>query len=249
MNYDLDDDVLRRKLRAFLWRWASTLFHYPDPEIRAQIEEAPTWDAAERFSRELRYDDVAAALGRARRALARQSQVSLEAFHSAAFGHTVRSQAPPYETEWGAGEGLLQPQWIADVAGFYRAHGLRLAPGGERADHVTIECEFLQFLLLKEARAAERGERDHAKLCADGCRAFLGEHVARFVPAFASRLRANGAAGPYQQFAEVLDALVRAECAAAGIPRGEDALAQRIATEEDRECMSCPLHAPAETPT
>ena len=155
----------------------------------------------------------------------------------------------PYETEWGFQDSLVQPHWIADAAAFYRAHGLQLAPGAERGDHVSVECEFVHFLLAKEGRAAERDQLSNADLCAQSRRRFVEEHIARFVPAFASRLAGSAGAGPYQHFAAVLESLVRAECAASGISCGDEAITQRIPTEDDAAGMSCPLHAPAETPT
>ena len=42
------------------------------------------------------------------------------------FGHTVRGEIPPYETEYGNEALFQQPQELGDLMGFYRAFGLNV---------------------------------------------------------------------------------------------------------------------------
>ena len=68
------------------------------------------------------------------------------------FGHSVHGAAPPYELEYGQEHEQRQPQELGDITAFYQAFGLRVCSSAhERADHIVTECEFLQFLLYKQA--------------------------------------------------------------------------------------------------
>lgn len=234
--------------RAFLWHVAASAFRYPDASTHRELTDAGSWRGAAERAEVLGWPEVARAARAAGEATSGLSRDAVEAAHTAAFGHSVRCAAPPYETEWGGGDGLTQLHEIADVAAFYRAHGLRPAAGGERADHVSLEAEFLSFLLVKEARALQAGRTEEAAICREGFQQFLEQHLARFVPAFASRLAGSAVDRTYPRFATMLVALARAECAASGVACGDEAMSQRPITEEDRACASCPVSAPLETP-
>jgi TorA maturation chaperone TorD len=182
------------------------------------------------------------------RSLHDTTREDLERAHVEAFGHSVRCPTPPYEAEWGIGSSLLQPNWLADAAAFYKAHGLVLAPDGERADHVSVECEFLSFLCFKEVNALVKGKHDLADACADAYVKFLQEHLGRFALAFADKLESEGP-DPVPRFGTLLRAAVKAEFDRLGLTFADESIAQRIASEDDENaCMTCPLHAPAETP-
>src|SRR3972149_4932733 len=83
----------------------------------------------------------------------------------------------------------------ADVAGFYRALGLRVAANfRERPDHIATELEFMQVLALKEARALARRERAHAGICRRAQARFLREQLGRWLGAAAAQPPAGGGA-------------------------------------------------------
>ena len=64
------------------------------------------------------------------------------------FGHTACSKVPLYELEYGEEHSYREPQELADITGFYRAFGLQSAENvHERPDHVSLEAEFVYFLL------------------------------------------------------------------------------------------------------
>jgi DMSO reductase family type II enzyme chaperone len=175
--------------RAVLYRLAAQAFRHPDESWR------PAWD------------EIAAGVGAALAALpASRARTELaDAFdlawaascdssrvredHARLIGHSPRAGATPYETEWtGAAGELLQYHLLADLAGFYRAFGLELAQGcDERADHLSIELCFMQFLCLKEAAAEEGGLADLAACARAGEKRFLEEHLLRWAPGCCAR--------------------------------------------------------------
>jgi TorA maturation chaperone TorD len=172
------------------------------------------------------------------------SVVRLEHTHRRLFGHTVRGEVPAYETEYGGDDLFRQPHELADVGGFYAAFGLTLAVGaGERADHVRCECEFLAFLARREAVALEQGEPEVATEVERATRLFLCDHLGRFAPALAERLRQADGGGFYAAIGDLLDALVRLECKRVGVPVGLARLSLRTPIEErvPMACGECPL--------
>lgn len=144
------------------------------------------------------------------------------------FGHTVRGEAPLYETEYGEEALFQQPQELADLAGFARAFGLVLKPGlSERIDHVSCECEFMSFLARKQAYALTRGESEMYDTTSQAIVSFLRDHLGRFAPAFAHRLAKADADGFYGAWARLLAMLVNHDCARLGVEGGSQFLPLR----------------------
>jgi TorA maturation chaperone TorD len=154
------------------------------------------------------------------------------------FGHTSRGPVPPYETEYGTDALFLQPQEMADIAGFFRAFGLELGrQEHQRVDHVACECEFLAFLCRKEAYALEQGDDDMLAQTTRAQRLFLKDHLGRFGPAFGYRL-AREDEGFYGTLGRICAAFLEGECRRSGLPAGPPHLELRSA-EPDNVPMAC----------
>ena len=155
------------------------------------------------------------------------------------FGHTARGKIPPYETEYGAEALFQQPQEMGDLMGFYGAFGLTLnAQEHERPDHISCECEFVSFLALKEAYALEQEDTAVLEITRGATRLFLRDHLGRFAPAFATKLKQQGGAGFYGALGGLCYGLVTADCARFAVPYGPQSLSLRPATD-DRVPMAC----------
>jgi len=174
---------------------------------------------------------------------------SLQSEHRRTFGATG---SLTYETECGIPNEFQQSQELADIAGFYRAFGLQV--GGEvreRPDHIAVELDFMHVVALKEAYALDRGLTEQAEVCLDAQRAFLRDHLARWIAPFAeavSRLEAvvPGAPGPeslYPRLARLAQRFVLADAERLGIRPEERPLAGLRATPEppDLDCEACPI--------
>jgi TorA maturation chaperone TorD len=102
------------------------------------------------------------------------------------FGGSVA--VSPYEGGYEP-DPIRQGRQMADVAAFYRAFGAEAhGPAAERPDHVGCELEFLAFLELRRLAAADEGDAAGAALVDDIARAFLADHVGRWLPTFFARL-------------------------------------------------------------
>lgn len=205
--------------RSFHWRWLAAAFTYPDAEIwgwlntpamHVPVPNAPTLNAQ------------------------RSTYMSL-------FGHTVRGDCPPHEIEYGdlKADALYQPHRLADIAAFYAAFGLELAPDmADRVDHLAMECEFFSVLCAKEAYALEYSPTN-LDLCRDAQKKFLREHLGRWTPAFARRLARLTDDKFYQAAAELLRQTVQAECARYSLQPGNADLQLHPVGELVDACGSC----------
>jgi TorA maturation chaperone TorD len=157
----------------------------------------------------------------------------------AIFGHTVKGDCPPHEIEYGElkADRLFQPHRLADIAAFYNAFGLEVAPdAAERVDHIAMECEFYAVLCAKEEVAG-----DQIEFCRETQRKFLQEHLARWTPAFSRRVERLAGHEFYRHAARRLRAAVEAECARHGIAPGNPDLQLRPAEELVDPCGACGL--------
>jgi DMSO reductase family type II enzyme chaperone len=144
------------------------------------------------------------------------------------FGHTARGQVPPYETEYGEDSLFEPPREMSDLSAFYRAFGLTVrADAGERPDHVACEAEFLLVLARKEAHALEAGDTEMVEATRRATRAFLRDHLGRWVPGFGAKLAREDPGGFYGALGGLCAAFVGAECQRGGVPAGPDLLRLR----------------------
>lgn len=142
---------------------------------------------------------------------------ALRAHYHQVFGHQACADCPLYETPYVAAEIFQQAQQLADIAGFYRAFGLEVAEeAGERLDHASLELEFMGALAYREAYALVHHGPAEVTLLQEAQRAFLRDHLARWVPLLA-RLVRRRAEGFYRHLADLAEAWIAGEAAAFGV--------------------------------
>lgn len=174
---------------------------------------------------------------------------ALRAAHTALFTLTVSADCPDYETAYASDDIFQQTQAMADVGGFYRAHGLDV--GGieqERPDHITAELEFMSFLALKEAYAIDRlGEAELEAIREDQV-LFLRDHLGVWGPEFGRRVEAQTSTEPtfYAAVGKALSGWLREECEAFEVTPADRSLVAHVEWPEadDGVCGSegeCPL--------
>lgn len=156
-------------------------------------------------------------------AIAALTAAALESAYTQCFGHAVSKDCPPYEAEYGQAHIFQKAHTLADVAGFYRAFGLDLAADShERADHISVELEFMHFLCLKEAYALRQGHpEEQLALCREAQCKFLRNHLCRWAFGFARRLRAKAGRTLYRELGQLLASFLTAELQALGLKPAE----------------------------
>lgn len=156
------------------------------------------------------------------------------------FGHTVRGACPPYELEFGQSEIIQRASELADIAGFYSAFGLQSRQGnGDRPDHIGAECEFMAVLYAQEARAVVAGDGEGLATVRGAQRAFLRDHLGRWIMAFTHRVEEMDPDGVYGLLAGFAGALVGGECERMGLPRGPQLVELRSVDETAEATIDC----------
>lgn len=208
--------------RSTLYRFLSLGWWPPEDGLEALAAEealAEVHRAAARLGHADLADHAAAVGARLRQTGA----ADLREEYRRLFGHQIARDCPLHETQYGGSHIFQQTQQLADIAGFYLAFGLDLADGiGERADHLSLELEFMHALAFRQAYAAVHHGAEEVALLHEAQRAFLRDHLGRWVPTFA-RLVARRGAGFYSDLAGLLAAFVLSEAAAFGLPADDEA--------------------------
>jgi TorA maturation chaperone TorD len=177
-----------------------------------------------------------------------QPREQLAAEYDRVFGLVLCRECPPYETEYHpSSESFFCSQQMADVAGFYGAFGLATAQAvPERPDYLGLELEFMAFLLLKKRLALASAEHnpdaaEQARVCDAAQRDFFRDHLAWWVPSFATGLRRKAGGGFYAALGTVLAALLPVERGRLGVepPRLPLQVAVIERPEEQAACAGC----------
>jgi TorA maturation chaperone TorD len=159
------------------------------------------------------------------------------------FGYTASGPVPCYELEYGEEHTHREPQQLSDISSFYNAFGLKVKENNfERVDHIAIECEFMHYLLFKEAYALSNAEMENAEVCHQASVRFLREHLGRWAPSFALKLGRYAKQGFLKDLADFSFSYIVQDCEWVGVTAGPEDLPIRLVQEkEDSGCVSCSL--------
>jgi|GEM_PF-229838 len=234
--------------RSFVHQFLARAFDYPAVETWAWLSATETRSALANALAALEPDPESPAR-QAQQNLARTFHPgAFDAFHEdylTAIGHAARGSCPINEIEYGdlKADPLFQPHRLADLAAFYRAFGMVLAPDAdERHDHLAIELEFMTVLAAQEASLLNLAPANEPlAVCRDAQRKFLREHLGRWLPAFARRLIRAVGEGPLGALARFTLAFIEAECRRLGVVPGSEDLLLRPADEAASLCDGCGL--------
>lgn len=176
-------------------------------------------------------------------AAAPRSCDDLRAAHFRLFPPIASQDAPGYETAYRGDDIFRQVEILADIGGFYRAHGL--AAGGEekeRPDHIVVELEFCALVSRKELYALQHLGPEEIDVCQSTRCAFLRDHLGCWGPGFGRRVAAVADHGFYRRMGELTAAWIEADLASIGVTAAEQA--DRPLPQDPPEefgCGPCPL--------
>ena len=168
---------------------------------------------------------------------------TLQRVYQSIVGHTMSKECPLYETQYGAAHVYQQVHELGDIQGFYKAFGLDISEvEKERCDHVSVELEFMHFLLYKQAYALENHGDEKAQICVDAQKKFLKEHIGKWVPLFAVLFGRKAGEGFYCALAALTKEFLRLEMKLMDIKTEiykESDLNQEAVAGASDECLSC----------
>ncbi len=143
---------------------------------------------------------------------------TLQSAYNCLFSHITSSDCPAYETAFSSRDVFQQAQVMADVAGFYRAHGVRV--GGEereRPDHIGPELGFMGFMARKEAYALKHLAAERVDECYRTQATFLRDHLGCWGPALGLRVSQLASAPFYRDAGRLISVWLRADMRRLGV--------------------------------
>lgn len=192
--------------RSSVYGLLSLGYLYPEKEAVDQLKAGV--QKVGRMVPEQGWQEVSLALNSLNRDLNCVDDQGLESQYIKVFGHTVSTDCPPYEGEYGQAHVFQKSHTLADLRAFYNAFGVAPNPElKERQDHISVEMEFMSLLALKEAYALRNNHgEDKVALCRRAQESFLSNHLANWVGIFAQRLtKKAGGEGVYVSLAHLLN--------------------------------------------
>lgn len=178
-----------------------------------------------------------------RNAYSNVSVETLQTIYNRIVGHTISKECPLYETQYGAAHVFQQVHELGDIQGFYKAFGLDVSDvERERCDHISVELEFMHFLLYKQAYALENHGEEKAQVCVDAQKKFLKEHVGKWVPLFVVLFGRKAGEGFYCALSALTKEFLRLEMKLMDVKTEmfkESDLTQEMVAGAPDECLSC----------
>lgn len=254
----VDGAVLRRPAvqrllaRSALYEALALMLAAPEPPVLQRLDEMlDDLDGNEVVAR-FALDEPLTAVREARTSVDAER---LAPVHFALFAGSVLCS--PHETEY-LRDALAKASQLADIAGFYRAFGLKVSSEHPTTpDDISTQLEFMALVTRKQAYAEVRGWPEHAETARLAGGRFLESHLGRWVDAFASdlcarsdeaaSLRADSDAGRwFHAVGELLRATVSADLHTLGI---HPSFLRARVVDPEADAFTCPFAAPSPDPS
>ena len=127
-------------------------------------------------------------------------------------GNNGRSAAYPFESVHTSEKRLLMQDARDEVLAIYRANLLKKGEEwNDCEDHIALELEFMQVMSERTAKALKEGKEDEAVEMLKTQRAFVGQHLANWVPMFVSEIKYFSQTDLYIGAGELLLGFVQTE--------------------------------------
>ena len=127
-------------------------------------------------------------------------------------GNNARSAAYPFESVHTSEKRLLMQDARDEVLAIYRANLLKKGEEwNDCEDHIALELEFMQVMSERTAKALKEGKEDEAVEMLKTQRAFVGQHLANWVPMFVSDIKYFSQTDLYIGAGELLLGFVQTE--------------------------------------
>jgi TorA maturation chaperone TorD len=119
-------------------------------------------------------------------------------------------QAPPYGSVYLEEGNRVMGNTTLAVRKMYEEADLSLANDVKQPDdHISLELEFMYYMIHKELEAGEKGNREEAGQWRKQEKLFLVSYLAPWVPAFAERIRQGSENRFYTSLADCLEECVK----------------------------------------
>ncbi len=178
--------ILQEKRRGDGYRLLSACFYPPQQDTFLQEEFFKT---LEELLRPISHD-AAAHVSEMGKAFLKYSGEDLLVAYAKLFVGPNELLAPPYGSVYLDGEKKVMGDSTLEAIKMYEEQGLSIDSGfGNLPDHVTVELEFMYYLIFKEAEALERSDWDTALDLIKTQELFFDKFLGRWVKPFCDKIK------------------------------------------------------------
>ena len=182
----IGDFILKENRRGDCYRLLSACFYQPQKETFIQEELFKTLGGLLKQAS----PDAATHAAVMERAFSKYSEEDLLVAYAKLFVGPNELLAPPYGSVYLDGEKTVMGDSTMEVIKMYEEQGLSM--DGEfrnLPDHITVELEFMYYLILKEVEALEKSQWDAALDFIKKQEFFLNNFLQRWVKPFCDKIK------------------------------------------------------------
>lgn len=201
----IDDFILKEKRRGDCYRLLSACYYQPQKETLIQEDFFKTLEG---LLRTISHDAAAHAsvMGKV---FLKYSEEDLLVAYAKLFVGPNELLAPPYGSVYLDGEKMVMGDSTMEVIKFYEEQGLSMDKEFENLpDHITIELEFMYYLIFKETEALEKSQWDTALDFIKTQGLFLDKYLKRWINPFCDKIKQGTDNEFYTGLADCLTAFI-----------------------------------------
>ncbi|MDP2279677.1 MAG: molecular chaperone TorD family protein [Nitrospirota bacterium] len=202
---EINNFILKEKSRGDCYRFLSACFYQPQKEAFIQEEFFKNLVALLRQVS----PDATARVSAMEKAFLKYSEEDLLVAYAKLFVGPNELLAPPYGSIYLDGEKKLMGDSTMEVIKMYEEQGLSIdSEFRNLPDHITVELEFMYYLIFKEAEAFEKSETDKALNFIKTQELFLDKFLARWVKPFCDKIKQGADNEFYNSLADCLSVFI-----------------------------------------
>ena len=184
-----NDFLIHEMARSNVYRFLSQCYQVPDHELAEKVNE---------LQRSI--DIIAPDAGSPFSSMEELNKLLID--HSQLFVGPFKLLAPPYGSVYLEGDRKVMGNSTMDAARRYKAAGLDLSENHKDSpDHITIELEFMYYLVYKELKAIEQGDIEGTMDSLKDQIQFLHDHLGAWLPEFSDNIEKNAGTGFFNNLA------------------------------------------------
>lgn len=202
-----DEFIQNEAYRADVYRLLSACYCKPGKEF---VEEGLAKNLAAAL--EPVHNEAVSFAKQMDEALANHSDMDILIDYSELFVGPLKLLAPPYGSTYLEGQRTVMGDTTINAVKYYRKAGVEMDPDQKDIpDHISVELEFMYFLITKEIEAYRNANRDEALGHLTMQNDFIKQHLGAWAPKFAKDIK-DGAKNPfYKNLADCTLSFIKAD--------------------------------------
>lgn len=226
----MDDFIKREQARADSYRLLAACFCQPERDLFLKEE---VFAGLVENLRQL-YPPAAEEAARMQSDFSTTQQEELVVEYAHLFVGPHELVAPPYGSVYLDGQGEVMGPSTREVVRIYQEEGLALDEDfAELPDHITVELEFLYYLIVCELKALRSGDAKEAFRLFERQKKFLDNYLLKWVPKFCSGIEAGTALEYFRALAVCLSTFLTEFEANVAVPESVTSIIGEVTTNAE----------------